>query len=110
LTVCYFCKKLADMEQYTSEDARREWRRILNKVDHGEHVRVTRYGEPTAVMVPDTWHRNMLTLKKAVLAFTRDGRTAHQLPGETEKPIGELLAAIGDDALRTLDEEPDLGD
>ena len=95
------------MEQYTSEEARREWRRILNKVDHGEHIEVTRYGEPVAVMVPIAWHRSMLAVKKGVLAFTRDSHTAHQLPGETELPVGDLLSAIGNAALGILDEEPD---
>jgi len=96
------------MEQYTSEEARREWRRILNQVDHGEHIEVTRYGEPVAVMVPISWHRSMLAVKKGVLAFTRDSHTAHQLPGETELPVGDLLSAIGNAALGSLDEEPDL--
>jgi prevent-host-death family protein len=40
------------MESYSSEAARREWRRILNKVDHGESVEITRYGEPVAVVAP----------------------------------------------------------
>ena len=55
------------MEQYTSEDARREWRRILNKVDHGEQVGITRYGEAAAVVVPVEWHDEAaaaLTAKK----------------------------------------------
>ena len=55
------------MEQYTSEDARREWRRILNKVDHGEQVGITRYGEPAAIVVPVEWHDEAaaaLTAKK----------------------------------------------
>ena len=40
------------MDQYTSEDARREWRRILNKVEGGESVSITRYGRPLAEVVP----------------------------------------------------------
>ncbi len=40
------------MEQYTSEDARREWRRILNAVENGERVEITRYGKPLAAVVP----------------------------------------------------------
>jgi len=40
------------MESYSSEAARRDWRRILNKVDHGEQVGITRYGEPVAVVAP----------------------------------------------------------
>ena len=40
------------MDQYTSEDARREWRRILNAVENGERVEITRYGKPLAAVVP----------------------------------------------------------
>lgn len=56
LTVRHFCKKLTAMEQYTSEDARREWRRILNAVESGEPVGITRYGKPLAVVVPAGWY------------------------------------------------------
>ena len=40
------------MEQYTSEDARRELRRILNAVENGGQVEITRYGKPLAVISP----------------------------------------------------------
>lgn len=43
------------MEQYSSEDARREWRHILNEVERGEQVGITRYGKPLAIMVPVEW-------------------------------------------------------
>ncbi len=49
------------MDQYTSEEARREWRRILNKVDHGERVGITRYGESAAIMVPVEWYDEAAT-------------------------------------------------
>lgn len=45
------------MESFTSEDARREWRRILDRVQRGEQVGITRYGDPLAVVVPDDWYR-----------------------------------------------------
>jgi prevent-host-death family protein len=44
------------MEQYTSEDARKQWRRILNETERGERVGVTRYGKPLAVVVPADWY------------------------------------------------------
>lgn len=47
------------MEQYTSEDARKEWRRILNEVERGEPVAVTRYGKMLAVVVGADWYRRM---------------------------------------------------
>ena len=40
------------MEQYTSEEARKKWRRILNTVENGGQVEVTRYGKPLAAVVP----------------------------------------------------------
>ena len=43
------------MDSYSSEGARREWRRILNKVDRGEQVEITRYGETIAAVVPIEW-------------------------------------------------------
>lgn len=42
------------MDEYTSEAARREWRRILNKVENGKPVGITRYGKPLAEVVPAT--------------------------------------------------------
>ena len=55
------------MEQYTSEDARRELRRILNTVESGGQVEITRYGKPLAVVVPVEWRdeaATALTAKK----------------------------------------------
>jgi prevent-host-death family protein len=43
------------MESFTSEDARREWRRILDRVQRGEQIEITRYGDPLAVVVPVEW-------------------------------------------------------
>jgi prevent-host-death family protein len=40
------------MESFTSEDARRDWRRVLDKVQRGEQVGITRYGDPLAVIIP----------------------------------------------------------
>ena len=44
------------MEQYSSEDARRELRLILNEVERGEPVSITRYGKPLAVIVRADWY------------------------------------------------------
>jgi prevent-host-death family protein len=56
-----------NMKQYTSEDARREWRRILNEVGRGEQVEITRYGELTAVVVPAEWRDHT---RSALRAFS----------------------------------------
>ena len=45
------------MEQYTSEDARKKWRRILNEVESGGQVGITRYGKPLAVVTPASGDR-----------------------------------------------------
>ena len=45
-----------NMDSYTSEDARKEWRRILNEAERGEPVGITRYGKPLAVVVPADWY------------------------------------------------------
>jgi prevent-host-death family protein len=93
------------------DDLRRRLRPLLNSVEHDHaHVTIKRYGEDIGVIVPANWYRNMLAIKRGLLLFTRDSETCHQLPGKTEKPIGELLDAIGNAALSVLDEEPDLVD
>ena len=48
--------KLKVMEQFSSDEARRNFRRILNEVEHGETVEILRYGEVAAVMVPSGWY------------------------------------------------------
>lgn len=40
-----------------SDEARRNFRELLNAVEHdGEHVTVLRYGTPAAVVVPAGWY------------------------------------------------------
>jgi prevent-host-death family protein len=51
------------MDEYTSEKARKEWRRILNEVERGEPVAVTRYGKRLAVVVPAEWFDRLAALK-----------------------------------------------
>ena len=43
------------MQQFSSEDARRNFRLILNDVERGEQVEITRYGKPLAALVPIEW-------------------------------------------------------
>ena len=53
------------MESYTSEDARREWRRILNAVESGQQVEITRYGKPLAIVIPvESVHLYLLERKE----------------------------------------------
>ena len=67
---------LTAMEQYTSEDARREWRRILDKIQRGESVEITRYGERLAVVVPAEWFDQLSEQERA---FRSMGRTLKAL-------------------------------
>lgn len=54
------------MQEYTSEDARRQWRRILNEVERDEPVGVTRYGKLLAVVVGAGWYRRMTAAEGAL--------------------------------------------
>lgn len=41
-----------------SDEARRNFRGLLNEVEHGgTHVTILRYDTPAAVIVPVEWHR-----------------------------------------------------
>jgi prevent-host-death family protein len=53
---------LADMErEIGSDDARRNWRELLNAVENGgEHVTILRWGKPAVVVVPAGWHDQAL--------------------------------------------------
>ena len=82
MTVCHFCEKLTALEQYTSEDARREWRRILNAVESGEAVGITRYGKPLAVVVPADWFEQA----KALIEATGK-EPGHERAGSTQGTV-----------------------
>jgi len=91
------------MKSVQSEEARRNFRAILNEVEHdGEHVEIQRYQVPAAVMVPPDWYRRTSAIVDAVRAFTHDS-DGHRLPGESELPVGELLRLIGDAAIKDLE-------
>lgn len=50
---CY----IRHMKQVGSDDARRDFRALLNDVEHqGEHITVMRYKTPAAVIVPVWWY------------------------------------------------------
>ncbi len=52
----------------SSGDARSNFRQLLTDVDKGDHVRIDRYGAPTAVMVPTEWY------ERAVQALETDSQ------------------------------------
>jgi prevent-host-death family protein len=45
------------MEQVSSDGARRNFAAILEDVLRGEHIGISRYGRPLAVLVPAGWHQ-----------------------------------------------------
>ena len=50
------------MDEVTSEEARRNFRRILNDAEYGRPTVVTRYGEPVAVVVDPDWYHMAVAL------------------------------------------------
>jgi len=43
--------------QVRTEEARRNFRELLNEVEHqGAHVTITRYDNPSAMLVPMEWY------------------------------------------------------
>jgi len=91
-----------DDKQVRSDEARRNFRDLLNSVEHrGEHITILRYDLPAAVVVPVDWYRNALAVQAGVYAFTHD-TDGGALPNESELPIGELHSAIGEAALAEL--------
>jgi prevent-host-death family protein len=50
-------QRAADALQFSADEVRRHFARLLSAVEHrGEHVTITRYGKPAAVIVPAEWH------------------------------------------------------
>jgi prevent-host-death family protein len=58
-----------------SDEARRNWRGLLNEVEHGgQHIILLRYTAPSAVLVPVGWY------ERALAAIGPDG-AANVPPG-----------------------------
>ena len=54
-----------DDPQVHSDEARRNFKDLLNKVEHGgEHVTILRYDTPAAVIVPVEWYEQAKALIK----------------------------------------------
>jgi len=81
--------KLAIMEQYTSEDARREWRRILDKIQRGESIEITRYGERLAVVVPAEWFDQLSEQERAFRSSAAGAANRQIAAGLNERTAGE---------------------
>lgn len=49
------------MRTVHSDEARRDFRALLNSVEHdGAHVTIARYNTPAVVMVPVGWHERAM--------------------------------------------------
>ena len=46
----------------TSEEARRDWRRVLNDAERGAPTAITRYGDIAAVVVSPDWYQMAVAL------------------------------------------------
>jgi len=61
------------VRESSSDDARRNFRRLLNDVEHGEHVVVLRYGQQSAVVVPADWYEQARSALAANRARMKPG-------------------------------------
>ena len=55
LTLSLVLWETHNMREMTSEDARRNFRRLLNETEDGQHTEITRYNEGAAAVVPVEW-------------------------------------------------------
>jgi antitoxin (DNA-binding transcriptional repressor) of toxin-antitoxin stability system len=89
------------MRQSSSDDARRNFRRLLNDVEHGEHVEVMRYGAPAAFVVPPGWYEDVDALLAAIAnealgrwrlhaAALREGRQAAGLKAQDPRVVHHI--------------------
>lgn len=75
------------MREIRSDDARQNWRDLLNEVEHdGEHVTILRYNRPAAVIVPKDWYEQAVqmtrgtTVSDFILACIADDGSIATMP------------------------------
>jgi prevent-host-death family protein len=82
------------MNSYSSDDARRSFRHLLDDVMRGEHLAITRYGDKVAMLVPADFYEDAVAASRSVLADEIE-RVVGGYPGnEEERPklgVGEFL-------------------
>jgi len=61
------------MESRTTQDARREFAALLEDVLRGQHIKITRYERPLAVMVPVEWYEQAKSALAASSARMKPG-------------------------------------
>jgi prevent-host-death family protein len=69
------------METIRAADARGRWSEVVSRVDDGEHIIITRYGDDLAVLLPSGWYREAVQALqlKAALDALADGLNSDQL-------------------------------
>jgi len=70
------------MESRTTQDARREFAALLEDVLRGQHIEITRYDRPLAVIVPVGWYEQ--------------ARSALAASNARMKPGGQVIHKDGD--------------
>lgn len=88
------------MQSKTSEEARRDFRRLLTDTQRGIHTEITRYNEGVAAVVPVEWMDEMIHILRD-LRQVEAGWDIH-VPVERLREIAKAAAAI---LPATLDEE-----
>ena len=92
------------MDELSADEARRNWRDMLDRVHSGEPIGITRNGKPWAVVMSRDWYRAAVAVAAGLRAFTHD-TDGHPLPDESELSVGELIRLIGDAAISELEEQ-----
>jgi prevent-host-death family protein len=78
---------MADILEYQASDAKARFAELLDQVEHGQTIRITRRGKPVARLVPETEGPR----KEAAEALERL-RALRQKVGKA--PRAEILASI----------------
>jgi prevent-host-death family protein len=80
-------KKMAELPEYQASDAKARFAELLDQVEHGQAIRITRRGKPVARLVPET----EAPRKEAAAALERL-RALREKVGKA--PRAEILATI----------------
>jgi prevent-host-death family protein len=78
---------MPDILEYQASDAKARFAELLDQVEHGQTIRITRHGRPVALLVPET----EAPRKEAAEALERL-RALREKVGKA--PRAEILASI----------------
>ena len=77
---------MADILEYQASDAKAKWAELLNEVERGRTVRITRHGKTIARVVPETEVRSA-----EVAEAIKDCKALSETFGKA--PLAEVLAS-----------------